>query len=354
MRDDGFTGALGGRIALALFLVGLVAMSYRVLHLFFVPLAWGLILVYVTWPLHLRLRGMLKPYVSLSALTMSLGLCLMVVLPTLWVIDMLNAELPAAYTHAVALLGRGPEILPPGVAHLPWIGPELERLLRLAVENPDALRDQVLHWLEPLVQHSLTLVGDIGATTLKFAFAVLSAFFLYRDGDRLLDQTSRLLRGLIGGRSESYLKAIGDTTQGVLYGVVMTALLQGVLAGAGYWVAGVQMPILLGVVTTVLALVPLGTVLIMGLACLWLFLTGEVWAAAGLAVWGTIVVVQIDNVLRPLVISSAAGIPYILVLFAVLGGIAEFGMIGLFLGPIVIAVLLAVWREWIAEQGGEV
>lgn len=83
---------------------------------------------------------------------------------------------------------------------------------------------------------------------------------------------------------------------------------------------------------------------------LWLFLTGEVLPAAGLAVWGALVVSQIDNLLRPLVISSGARIPYILVLFAVLGGIAAFGLVGLFLGPIVIAVMLAVWREWLIEH----
>jgi len=236
------------------------------------------------------------------------------------------------------------------VARLPWIGPELERLLSLASEDPTALRHQALQWIKPLTDDSLRLVGDIGATAFKFAFALLSAFFLYRDGDRLLGQTRRLSLGLLGARAESYLDAIGNTTRGVLYGIVLTALLQGALAGAGYWVAGVQTPILLGAVTAILALVPFGTPLVWGLVSLWLFLVGETWAAAGLAAWGTLVVSQIDNLFRPMVISSTAGIPYILVLFAVLGGIAAFGLVGLFLGPIVIAVLLAVWREWIAEH----
>jgi predicted PurR-regulated permease PerM len=109
--------------------------------------------------------------------------------------------------------------------------------------------------------------------------------------------------------------------------------------------------VLLGVVTVVLALVPFGAPVVWGSVSIWLLATGATWAGVGLAAWGAVVVSQIDNLLRPLLISSATRIPYLLVLFGVLGGISAFGLIGLFLGPIVIAVLLAVWREWVGEQG---
>jgi predicted PurR-regulated permease PerM len=138
--------------------------------------------------------------------------------------------------------------------------------------------------------------------------------------------------------------------QAVLYGLILTALLQGTLAGLGYWAAGIRAPVLLGVVTVILALIPFGAPLVWGSVCIWLLLVGETWAGAGLALWGMLVVSQIDNLLRPLVISSVTRIPYLLVLFGVLGGISAFGLIGLFLGPITIAVLLAVWREWVGEQ----
>ncbi len=350
MAEPGFTRAVGGRITLAVFLVGLLFLSYRVLHLFLVPLAWGLILAYVTWPLHQRLRAVLDPYPGLSAILMTLALTLLFALPALWVIVMLRAELPSVYTNAVILMTQGPDILPTAIQELPWIGPELERILALAADDPAALRSQGLEWLKPMLDDSVKLLGNIGATAFKFAFALLSAYFFYRDGDRLLEQTRGLMLGLIGARAESYLTAMGDTARGVLYGLVLTALLQGALAGAGYWAAGLSTPILLGVVTAVFALVPFGTPLVWGLASLWLFLSGQTWEAAGLAAWGAVVVSQVDNLLRPLLISSAARIPYILVLFAVFGGIAAFGLVGLFIGPIVIAVLMAVWREWIAEH----
>jgi predicted PurR-regulated permease PerM len=350
VRDTGFTSALGGRIALAGFALGLLVLSYRVLHPFLVPLTWGLILVYVSWPLYRRLRAILGRFPNLGAFLMSLLLGLVFVLPLLWIVTTAQSEVPQLYREAERLLTQGPEILPPAMARLPWVGPELERILALAAEDPTGLRAQILQWVKPLVGDSLRLVGDLGAMVFKLGFALLSAFFLYRDGDTLLEQTRRVLIGFLGPRAESYLDAIGDTTRGVLYGLVLTALLQGILAGLGYWVAGLPTPILLAVLTTLLALVPFGTPVAMGAVCLRLFLTGELLAAVGLAAWATLVVSQIDNLIRPLVISSAAKIPYILVLCAVLGGIAAFGLVGLFIGPIVIAVLLAVWREWLAEN----
>jgi predicted PurR-regulated permease PerM len=350
MRNPDFSNVLGRRIALGLFLAGLMVLSYRVLELFLVPIAWAIVLVSVTWPAYGPLRRVMGRYVGLSALAMTLLLGLTFALPLLWVISLLRAEVPSAYISTIELLGQGPDILPPSVANLPGIGPELERLLSLFSEDPAALRAQIVQWMKPWVDQSLKLLGDIGLTAFKFTFALLTAFFFYRDGARLLDESGRLLHRLLGERAQGYLNAVDSTIRAVLYGLVLTALAQGALAGIGYWAAGVRAPAMLGVLTAIFALIPFGTPLVWGAVSLWLLASGETLAAAGLAAWGGLVVSQIDNLLRPMVISSATRIPYILVLFGVLGGISAFGLVGIFLGPIVIAVLLAVWREWIEEQ----
>jgi predicted PurR-regulated permease PerM len=146
-------------MTLAAFLVGLILMSYQVLQLFLAPIAWGLILVYVTWPLYRPLRSLLSPYASLSALLMTVVLALAFVVPVLWIIALLRAAVPEVYTHLIGVLNRGPDVL------------------SLAVEDPAALRQQALQWLKPLQENSFQLIGDIGATAFKFGFAVLSAFF---------------------------------------------------------------------------------------------------------------------------------------------------------------------------------
>ena len=175
-------------------------------------------------------------------------------------------------------------------------------------------------------------------------------FFLYRSGDALLDQTRRVLHRAIGPRVDHYLHAVGATTRAVVFGLVLTALAQGSLAGLGYAVAGVEGPVLLGALTALLALLPFGAPLVWVPAGVWLLMNGQVVAGVGLLAWGALVVSWIDNLIRPLVISNATDIPFLLVMFGVLGGLAAFGLVGIFVGPVVLAVVLAVWREWLEEE----
>ena len=353
MSNPEFTAVIGARIALGLFLLGLLFLSYRVLLLFLVPVAWAIILSYVSWPVYRRVRNALGSYINLSALLMTMLLACTFALPLLWVIAMLRSEVPIAYAAFIDFLSEGKEALPSYLVRIPWLGQEIEKLVELTSQDPAALRSQLLQWVKPWADETLKVIGDIGRTAFKFGFALLTAFYFYRDGEILLSQARRLLLRLLGQRAGSYLTAIGDTMRAVLYGLILTALIQGTLAGLGYWAAGVRAPVLFGVITVILALVPFGAPLVWGSVSLWLLAIGETWASLGLMIWGAVVVSQIDNLLRPLVISSVTRIPYLLVLFSVLGGISAFGLIGLFMGPIIIAVLLAVWREWIEEQSPE-
>jgi predicted PurR-regulated permease PerM len=147
-----------------------------------------------------------------------------------------------------------------------------------------------------------------------------------------------------------YLVAVGDTVKAVVYGIVLAALAQATLAGVGYAFAGLHAPLLLGAVTFLVALIPFMVPFVWGGASLWLLLKGESAAALGRFIWGLTAVSWIDNIVRPLVISGATRIPFLLVMFGVLGGLAAFGLVGLFIGPVILAVLIAIWREWLIDQ----
>ncbi|HNU67372.1 MAG TPA: AI-2E family transporter, partial [Methylotenera sp.] len=134
----------------------------------------------------------------------------------------------------------------------------------------------------------------------------------------------------------------------------LTAFVQGVVAGLGYWVAGLSSPVMFGLLTMLLALIPFCTPIAWGTAGLLLFMQGETGAAIGVWLWGAIVVSQLDNFLRPIFISSVSPIPFLFVLFGVLGGLLAFGLVGLFIGPIILAVIWAVWREWVTHLQDEV
>ena len=337
------------RIILGLLLGGLLILTYAVLHLFLVPVAWAGILAYTTWPLYARLRRGLHGQATGSALIMTLLLTAAFVLPLLWLIALLRGELAAAYATVAAYLAQGPHPLPELIARIPWLGERLQEFLDQLAGDPAAARAQIAQWVEQRTDELLDLLGGVGRNAAKLGFALLAVFFLYRDGESLLDQVQRVLRRFLGARVDAYLAAVGATTKAVVYGLVLTALAQGALAGLGYWVAGVQAPVLLAALTALIALIPFGTPLVWGSIGVWLLLNGQVAAGVGLLAWGALVVSWVDNLIRPLVISSATRIPFLLVMFGVLGGLAAFGLVGLFLGPVILAVLMAVWREWLEE-----
>jgi predicted PurR-regulated permease PerM len=227
----------------------------------------------------------------------------------------------------------------------------LQELLEAVRRDPSALGTALSEMATRLFGEMGGVMGGVGRNLAKMGFAVLALFFLYLSGEDLLRQVRLAARGLLGARVEGYVEAIGATTRAVVYGLVLTALAQGVMAGIGYAAVGFSAPLLLGALTVLTALIPFGTPFVWGSLALWLVLTGETGKGLALFLWGAVVVSWVDNLVRPLVISSATRIPFLLVMFGVLGGVAAFGLIGLFLGPVVLAVALAVWREWLEEQG---
>jgi predicted PurR-regulated permease PerM len=338
------------RIILTLLLGGLVLLSYMVLQIFLVPLAWAAILAFSTWPLYTGLQRVLRGGPTLRALIMTLLLTAAVVLPLLWLMVLLRGEVSGAYATVLDYLSQGSYALPERIARLPWLGDWLQQALDLWVSDPAVVRAQIAQWLEARTGEILNILGDVGRNAGKFAFALITLFFLYRDGESLLRQVRHVLRRFLGQRVEGYLAAVGGMTKAVVWGLVATALVQGLVAGLGYWWAGLDAPVLLGSITALVAMIPFGTPFVWGSIGVWLILTGEASAGIGLLVWGALVVSWVDNLIRPLVISSATRIPFLLVMFGVLGGLAAFGLIGLFLGPVILAVLVAVWREWLEES----
>lgn len=338
------------RLVVTLLLGVLLILSWRVLSPFLVPVAWAAILAYVTWPLHHRLAVRLPGRASLAALLSTLLLTLSLVVPVIWVAATLQHELTAAYRAVAVRLAEGPLALPDFLRSLPWLGDWLQELLEKVSGDREAVRRDLARLIEPWLGQVGHLAGGLLRTVALLGFSVLTVFFFYRDGESLLAQLRQVLGRFLGARGEGYLQAVGATTRAVVYGIVLTALAQGAMAGLGYWGAGVEAPVLLAMLTVLIAMVPFGTPFVWGSIGIWLLLTERVAAGIGLLLWGALVVSWVDNLVRPLVISSAARIPFLLVMFGVLGGLAAFGAVGLFLGPMILAVLLAVWQEWQEEQ----
>lgn len=337
------------RVLVAGLILGIVLLTFSVLQPFIVPLIWGGILAYVSWPLQQRIERALRGRSGLAALATALLVTLAIVVPLVWLILMVRVEAVGAYANIQSFLASKPS-LPPALRDLPWVGDWAQGMLQQLSADPTAIREQLVLTLEQSSVEVSKLIGGVGRNVAKLFFAVLSMFFLLRDGPRLMREARAVLEGILGPRVHDYLDAIGATTKAVVYALVLGAIAQGTVAGIGYWWLGVEAPVLMGAITVLIALIPFGAPLVWGSLSLWMLVTGDLWHGIGLLLWGALVVSWVDNLVRPMVISNATRMPFLLVVFGVLGGVLAFGLVGLFIGPVLLAVSLAIWREWLEEH----
>jgi predicted PurR-regulated permease PerM len=337
------------RLLVAGLILGIVLLTFTVLQPFIVPLIWGAILAYVSWPLQQRIGRLLRGRAGLAALATSLLVTLAIIVPLVWLILMVRVEAVSAYAKVQTFLASQPS-LPPALRDIPWIGAWADDMLRQLSADPAAIKEQFVLTLEQSSLEVSKLIGGVGRNVAKLFFAVLSMFFLLRDGPRLLREARAILEGILGPRVHDYLDAIGATTQAVVYALILGALAQGTVAGIGYFFAGVEAPVLMGAITVLIALIPFGAPLVWGSLAMWLLVTGKLGPGIFLLLWGLLAVSWVDNLVRPMVISNATRMPFLLVVFGVLGGVLAFGLVGLFFGPVLLAVSLAIWREWLEEH----
>ncbi|HXY76360.1 MAG TPA: AI-2E family transporter [Steroidobacteraceae bacterium] len=338
------------RLIIVALLAGLALLGFRVIEPFLAPLVWAGILGFVSWPGYVWLQRALRGRSTIAALLMTIAVTAAVIVPVAWLAIVLRVELVRAY-HAAQELLAGGSPLPESVLKLPAIGDYLSDLAARAAQDPHALGLE----LNKLTDRSFTqiarLIEDVGHEAVKLFLAIVTVFFVFLGGEAFAAQVARALEQVLGPRVHNYLGAIGQTVKAVVYGLVLAAVVQGALAGIGYWLAGVGAPVFLAALTTVLGLIPFAAPTLWGGVGLWLIITGHTVAGVALLVWGAIVVGWTDHIVRPFLISRVGEIPFLLVLFGVLGGLAAFGLVGLFVGPVILAVLLAIWREWLHESG---
>ncbi len=328
----------------------LILLSFEILKYFIVPVLWAAIIAYITWPLHLRIFKWVGERKNLSAILMTSLLVLVVGIPLTIGIFVLQHEGRQLYFEVQQQLYAGKIEVPDFLQTLPLIGPEIQRIIFELNSNPHAITQNIGMWIQGHLGYGRFVLAEISRNLVKLIFAIFSLFFFYRDGSLILEQVRRAFELVIGPRIHHYFQTISETTRAVVYGVGLTAIVQALLASLSYIVAGVPNPMVLTLVTFVLALIPFGPPVAYGSVALWLFSQGQTVEAAGVLIWGVAIVSSADNVIRPLVISGATKIPFLLIMFGVLGGLASFGLVGLFIGPVILAVLLAIWKEWLQEK----
>ncbi|MGA1295342.1 MAG: AI-2E family transporter [Burkholderiaceae bacterium] len=337
------------RLIVAALLAALVLLSVMILDNFVVTVIWAAILAYVCWPLNQRVVMVMKGRRSVAALIMTLLLSAAIILPIVWFVFLVRSEAMPLIREIGPLLTRFQ--LPDFVGQIPYLGPKIVEFVAELERDPNLINAEIRDLLDQYSGQMTDIMGGVGRNIVKLGLSMVTLYFMFVEGERLAAQVTRMLQQFFGDeRVKHYMDAIGSTVKGVVYGIVLAALAQGTLAGIGYWVSGLPAPLLFAVLTFMVGLIPFVVPFMWIGASLWLLLTGQTVAAIGLFLWGATAVSWIDNIVRPLVISGASRIPFLLVLFGVLGGLAAFGLVGLFIGPVILAVLMAIWREWLSEK----
>lgn len=327
----------------------LVAGCFLVLRPFLAATLLAVVVCISSWPLYLWLLRSMKGSQNIAALTMTLSLILVVILPLALVTYNLADNVTAFYDAIKHALDAGPPEPPVWLKGIPIVGESIDAYWHLITSNHEEMVALEKRLLEPT--KNFLLAGGIllGHGVIEMSLAAFVCFFLYRDGVALMHFLSLAMDRVVGAHAANILGIINNTVRGVMYGLLGTALAQGFVATVGFVIAGVPAALLLGIATCLLSLIPVGPPLLWGGAAIWLFYQGNEGWGIFMLLWGFFLISSVDNVIKPLLISRSSNMPFILVLFGVLGGVLAFGFVGVFIGPTLLAVGFSLIQEWTAR-----
>lgn len=344
------------RLALAqttlgvLALAALIVSALWVLRPFIGPAIWAAMVVIATWPLMRRLQAGLGGRRWLATLLMTLALLLLFVVPLVVAIVTIVGNADRIVEWARLAAGFRMAEPPPWLPALPVIGPTLAELW---VQLVDAGADGLLQRLSPyagnLTRWFVSEVGSLGFLIVQFLLTVGVAAVMYHDGEAWAHNARRIGERLGGERGRHIVELAGNAVRGVALGVGVTALVQSVLGGIALKIAGVPLAGLLTAVMLMLCLAQIGPLPVLLAAVGWLFWQGDTTWAIVLLV-ASVVVGTIDNVIRPVLIRLGADLPMLLILAGVIGGLFAFGLVGIFVGPVVLAVAWTLLAAWIGDE----
>lgn len=320
---------------------------------FLIPVLAALIIGFASWPAYDKLLRLVGGSTVLAA-----TLALLIVLTVL--IIPLTVALSYAISEAgnlvrwLLLANREGMDVPGWIVALPGVGPTLAEYWTTYLGKPHALGT----WIEILSGQHLgdvyrmvvSATGNVFHIGLTMIFMLMTLFFVYKDGRILASQLDLVGEQILPDRWQQFSRVVPSTVSATVTGMGLIAIGEGVVLGVAYWIAGVPSPVLLGVITGVMAMIPGGAPLSFTLVSIYLVGSGDLVAGLGLFLWGSIELFIVDKTLRPRLVGGPVKLPFLPTFFGLVGGVQTMGFVGLFVGPVLMALVVAIWREWIYNQ----
>jgi predicted PurR-regulated permease PerM len=346
--EDGGVERTPQRVARLVLAAGLLLLGLWILHRYLAALLWAAVLAIALWPLYQRLVRGLAGYGErvFAPLVLTLSIGLVFIVPFVYAAVEVARETHVFVQYLVDARHTGIPV-PEWVPQLPGIGYPLEEWWRNNLSDPKAAEELLGRIYSRVPAESAREVGgEIVHRLILFGFTLLTLFFLFRDGTALSRRLIELSDRLLGAQGERIGRHMIQAVLGTVNGLVLVGLAEGVLLGIAYILAGLPHPVTIAVLTGILAVIPFGAPVVFGAAALYLVAAGSAAAAAAVFGFGVAVVFVADHFVRPVLIGGAVRLPFLWVLLGILGGLETFGILGLFLGPAVMAALISLWREW--------
>jgi len=340
---------------LTVLLIGiLIVAAFVILRPFLPSLVWAAMIVVTTWPVMLRVQEWLWGKRGLAVLVMIVTLVVVLVMP-FWVA--LATIIDNAHRIGESLESFQKSNIPPPpswIQNVPMAGPKLAATWQeIATAGPEGIILQIKPYSGRAAKWFVDQAGNLGKIFVQFLLTVIIATILYLRGDTAAAGIRSFARRLGGQRGEEVAILAGKATRGVALGVVVTALAQSLLGGIGLAATGVPTAAVLTAIMFMLCVAQIGPGLVLIPAVIWLFWGNHHIAGSVLLVW-SVVVVSLDNVLRPVLIKKGADLPLLLIFAGVIGGLIAFGIVGIFIGPVVLAVAFTLLQAWVEDEGADV
>ena len=348
LPSPGPATSLPERLLLGLLLTGIGVGCVLVLHPFLSAILWAAILVFTTWPVFSWIRVHLRVGARGAAGIMVLLVAVLIVLPIGLTAPAGAEDVNQLRWSIEAALSAGLPGAPGWVRGVPVVGESLAGYWDSWAADLSVAVSFFRPYFGMMAEQGLNILLGVAGGVAQFLIALMVAFFFWAGGDKLARALRLILNRIAGHHADRLIALTGATVRGTVYGILGTAIVQGLLTSFGLWLSGVPRPLLLGGIGGLLSVLPIGAPVIWIPAALWLLGTGHTGWGIFLAVYGLLAISGSDNVIRPYFIARGAQLPFLLTILGVLGGAVAFGLLGIFLGP----VLLGVGYTLVTEFGG--